>query len=87
MSTYIIRRIIQAVIVLVFVSLIVFFAMRLLPGDPILMLITPESAAEFTQQQIDELRHQYGLDKPIIMQYFDWIGGIFHGDLGRSILT
>jgi len=87
MSAYIIRRFLQAIIVLIFVSLIVFFAMRLLPGDPILMLITPESAAEFTAEQIDKLRHQYGLDKPIIMQYFDWVGGIFHGDFGRSILT
>jgi peptide/nickel transport system permease protein len=82
-----IRRLVQAVIVLFLISAIVFFAMRLLPGDPIFMLITPESAGEFTVQQLDELRHQYGLDKPILAQYFDWLGGVFRGDLGDSILS
>ncbi|MBN1189087.1 MAG: ABC transporter permease [Dehalococcoidales bacterium] len=87
MSTYIIRRFIQSVIVLILVSLIVFTAMRLLPGDPILMLITREASQEFTIQQLEDLRHQYGLDKPIIVQYFDWLGGVVRGDLGYSILS
>jgi peptide/nickel transport system permease protein len=74
----------MAIIVLLIVSLIVFFAMRLLPGDPVMMLIGPN--LEFTEEQITKLRHEYGLDRPLIVQYFYWIGGVFHGDLGRSIV-
>lgn len=86
MTTFLIRRLIQAVIVLLLVTLIVFFTMRLLPGDPVLMVLLSTEVEEITQEQLDILRHEYGLDKPLIMQYFDWIGGIFQGDLGASIL-
>ena len=87
MTTYIVRRLIMALIVLIIVSLLVFLAMRMLPGDPILMLVTQSEQQEFTEQQIALLRHQFGLDRPLMVQYINWIGGIFHGDLGTSILT
>lgn len=86
MTSYIIRRLVMAVIVLIIVSLMVFIAMRLLPGDPIRMLVTQSEQQEFTEQQIQALRHQFGLDRPLLVQYVSWIGGIFHGDLGTSIL-
>jgi peptide/nickel transport system permease protein len=73
-------------IVLVIVSLLVFFAMRLLPGDPIRMIITASNTESFNEEQITEIKHQYGMDRPMIMQYFSWVNGIFHGDLGNSIL-
>ncbi|HTY81676.1 MAG TPA: ABC transporter permease [Dehalococcoidales bacterium] len=85
MTTYIIRRLIQALIVLILVTLIVFFAMRYLPGDPILMYLGAGQLTTITQEQIDEARHEFGLDKPVIIQYFDWVGGLFHGDFGTSI--
>lgn len=87
MSTYVIRRLIQAVIVFFLVSILVFMVMRLLPGDPIYMLISKASAQSSTESQIDKLRHEYGLDRPMIVQYVDWLGGIFHGDLGVSIVN
>ncbi len=87
MTTYIIRRLILAVIVLFLVSLFVFLAMRLLPGDPVLMYMSASSVQEITEEQLDEVRHQFGLDKTLPMQYFDWITGVFRGDLGRSILN
>jgi peptide/nickel transport system permease protein len=86
MTTYIIRRLIMLIIVLLIVSILVFLAMRLLPGDPIRMLVTQSESQEFTEEQIALLKHQFGLDKPLPIQYIDWIGGIFHGDLGTSIL-
>jgi len=85
LTTYIIRRLIQALIVLILVTLIVFFAMRYLPGDPILMYLGAGQLTTITQEQIDEARHEFGLDKPVIIQYFDWVGGLFHGDFGTSI--
>jgi peptide/nickel transport system permease protein len=87
MTTYIIRRLIHAFFVLFLVTLIVFFAMRLLPGDPILMLVTSTEQQEYTEEQIIKLRHEFGLDKPLILQYLDWISSVLRGNLGTSILN
>jgi peptide/nickel transport system permease protein len=85
-TTYIIRRLVQLVIVLIIVSVIVFVGMRALPGDPILMLVTRDQQTQLTQEQIEQLRHEAGLDRNVAVQYFEWIGGIFTGDMGKSIL-
>jgi peptide/nickel transport system permease protein len=87
MTAYIIRRLILAVIVLVLVSMFVFLAMRLLPGDPVLMFVSSSSVQEITDEQLEALRHEFGLDKTLPMQYLDWISGVLRGDLGRSILN
>jgi peptide/nickel transport system permease protein len=60
--------------------------MRLLPGDPIRMLVTQSDQADFSEEEIEALRHEYGLDRPMIVQYGDWIGDLLHGDFGTSIL-
>ena len=86
MTPYIIKRIGQLVIVLVIVSVLVFVGMRALPGDPILMLITRDQRIGYTEEQIDQLRHEAGLDRNVAVQYFSWVGGLFKGDMGRSIL-
>jgi peptide/nickel transport system permease protein len=87
MTTYIIRRLILAAIVLFLVSIFVFLAMRLLPGDPVLMYMSASSVQEVTEEQLNLVRHQYGLDKTLPQQYLDWITGVFRGDLGTSILN
>jgi peptide/nickel transport system permease protein len=85
-TTYILRRLLMALVVLIFVTLIVFFVMRLLPGDPLIIYVGQNSQLQgMPEEQIAELRHHYGLDKPLIVQYFNWIGGITHGDFGESI--
>jgi len=86
MISFIIRRILQSLVVLVIVSMLVFLAMRLLPGDPIRMILTISSAESFSEEQIAQVRHEYGLDRSLFIQYFDWVGGILHGDMGNSIL-
>lgn len=87
MIPYIIRRLILSVIILILVSALVFVAMRQLPGDPIWMVLSQSQSQEITQEQIDLVRHQNGLDKPLFIQYFSWLGGVFRGDLGKSILN
>jgi peptide/nickel transport system permease protein len=87
MTTYIIRRLILAAIVLFLVSAFVFLAMRLLPGDPVLMYMSASSVQEITEEQLNLVRHQFGLDKTLPIQYLDWITGVFRGDLGTSILN
>jgi peptide/nickel transport system permease protein len=86
MTTFIVRRLIQAVIVLILITAIVFFAMRMLPGDPIRMLVTQSAESSFSSAEIDALRHQYGLDRPMLVQYGDWMWHLSRGDLGNSIL-
>jgi peptide/nickel transport system permease protein len=86
MTNYIIRRLVQGFFILILVTLVVFFAMRLLPGDPIYMVLKADEMTTLTQERIQEVRHEYGLDKPIVVQYFNWAGGILHGDFGKSIV-
>jgi peptide/nickel transport system permease protein len=87
MFAYIVRRLFQCAIVLIIVTVIIFITIRLLPGDPLLMLISQTESEKFSQQQLAELRTQYGLDKPLLVQYFEWAGNILRGDLGRSIIS
>lgn len=87
MLTYLTRRIIQSIIVILIVTVFVFIGMRLLPGDPIYMLFNPNQVANFSQEEVDRIRHEAGLDRPLMVQYFSWLGGVFRGDLGNSILT
>ena len=87
MTTYIIRRLIQSVIVFFMITILIFLVMRLLPGDPIYMIISKAASETATEMQLDKLRAEYGLDRPIAVQYIDWLGGVFRGDFGVSILT
>jgi peptide/nickel transport system permease protein len=87
MTTFIIRRLLQSVACVILVTIIVFFSMRLLPGDPIRMLVTANTMTIMTEEDIQFLRHENGLDRPLVEQYFTWMGGIFKGDLGRSITS
>ena len=86
MLAYIVRRLFMAVIIIILVTIMVFSAIRLLPGDPLIIFMGQNASIEsMTEERLNELRHQYGLDKPPVVQYFDWIGGVLKGDLGRSI--
>jgi peptide/nickel transport system permease protein len=86
MIDYIIRRLILAAIVLIIVTLMVFFAVHLLPGDPIRMVISFSTQQNFSDEQIAQLRHEAGLDRPLLVQYVSWVNDVLHGDLGESIL-
>jgi peptide/nickel transport system permease protein len=81
------RRLLLGLLVLILVSLIIFFFIRLLPGDPLFLFIDPNSASDLTHEARQALMHQYGLDKSLPAQYFNWMVGILHGDLGKSTST
>ena len=85
MSAFIIRRFLLALVVLFLATLVVFVIMHLLPGDPILLYLSQDTFSRFTPKELAAARHEFGLDKPMIMQYFDWFSGMLHGDLGKSI--
>jgi peptide/nickel transport system permease protein len=88
MTTYIIRRCIIGLIILLLVTLLVFLFIHLLPGDPLMIYLgnfNPTGASTFTMEQLAVLRHQYGLDRPLPVQYWDWLTHVLRGDLGESI--
>ena len=86
MTTYIIRRLILSLITIIIITLVVFFAIRLLPGDPLMIYMGKQASSQMmTEEGMQELRVKFGLDKPIMVQYFNWAGGLFRGDLGQSI--
>jgi peptide/nickel transport system permease protein len=85
MTGYLIRRLFQGVLILFIVTVLVFAVMRLLPGDPLSLYVSQKDIQEITPEQLEELHHQFGLDKPLPMQYISWINGVLHGDLGISI--
>lgn len=85
MATFIVRRLTYAIIVVVLVSLLTFLAMHYLPGDPILIFITQNQFTNYSQEQVDSLRHQLGLDKSLPEQYIHWVNNMFHGNLGKSL--
>jgi peptide/nickel transport system permease protein len=83
MFSFIVKRVLSSLLIVFLVSLFAFSLMHILPGDPV-VLVLGESAP---QEKVDEYREQYNLDKPIITQYFLWIGGVVQGDFGESILN
>lgn len=85
MTTFIIRRIFQALVVLVVIMLLVFVVIRLLPGDPILIYMTQNDVQTLTTEQLNAARAEFGLDKPLVVQFGDWVGGVLHGNLGDSL--
>jgi len=85
MTAYIIRRLMLGVIILLLVTLLVFLAMRLLPGDPLIIFISQSQVEIYSPEQLAEMRHEYGLDRSLPTQYISWIGNILRGDMGKSI--
>jgi peptide/nickel transport system permease protein len=85
MISYVIRRLLFGVIIILLVTILVFLVMRLLPGDPLFLFMAENQLENLTPQQMQQLRHQYGLDKSMPMQYIDWVGKILHGNLGYSV--
>ena len=86
MIAYIVRRLLQGLVVLILVTVFIFLIMRLLPGDPLMLYIAEKELEGISAADMEALRHKYGLDKPLAIQYFDWTGGVLTGDLGESIL-
>ncbi|MGE5618728.1 MAG: ABC transporter permease [Sphingomonadaceae bacterium] len=80
LRAYILRRLVQGVITLWVLTSVLFFMFRLLPGDPTLMYIDAGLPQEVQQQ----IRAQFGLDKPLWEQYFIYFGNVLHGEFGRS---
>ena len=86
MTWYVLKRCGAALIVMFVVSLLTFIVTRVLFPDPTQSILGGQGSA-VTPEQLAHLRGQLGLDKPLFAQYFDWLGNLFQGDLGRSFRT
>ena len=86
MGQYVIRRIFLFIPTMLLTTVIVFVLFFLVPGDAALFILTgEEGAGAVTDEDIANLRHDLGLDRPIHIQYGSWVGGLVRGDLGTSI--
>jgi peptide/nickel transport system permease protein len=83
MKTYLIRRLLQIVPTVLMISLVIFVMMHSIPGDPVVALL----GDAYTEEDAVKIREAYGLDQPIMVQYFFWVGKLARGDWGASILS
>jgi peptide/nickel transport system permease protein len=82
-ARYIAKRLVLLIIIVIFVSIAIFFLVHLLPGNPATTILGPNS----TPQNVAALNRQLGLNKPLWQQYFIWMGHVFQGNLGQSFTT
>ena len=78
----VLRRVALSIPILLLVSIMVFALIHLIPGDPVTVMLGQEATPEVKQA----LRHELGLDRPLVIQYFVWLGRVVRGDLGRSLV-
>jgi peptide/nickel transport system permease protein len=80
MLPFVLRRFVSLFVTLALASVVIFLMLEIVPGDPARLLL----GINATQDAVDALRHQMGLDQPAIARYWDWISGLAVGDFGRS---
>jgi peptide/nickel transport system permease protein len=85
LSSYLTFRIFKGLLVVVLISLVTFGIMRLIPGDPVQLLLG-EGSIPVTQDQIAAIRAKWGLDLPLHQQYLVWAGNLLRGDFGTSLM-
>ena len=83
MREYILKRLLQVIPTLLMITLVVFAMMQAIPGDPIIALL----GDAYDEEDAIRLRREYGLDKPIVVQYAIWLGKLLRGDWGESYLN
>lgn len=82
---YIAQRLILGLISLLGLSVLVFVFLRAIPGDTATLVLGPDAAS--SPEQVDQLREELGLNDPLVVQYFRWLGDLLQGDLGTSLFT
>ncbi len=84
MGRYILKRILILIPVVILVSIVIFTLVKIMPGDPVALMLPEDLTPEQYETQYDVMYRKLGLDKNIVSQYFAWIAGVFDGDFGYS---
>jgi len=84
MGKYILKRLLLAIPTFIIITAVVYFLSSKAPGNPVDLI---KAAGNITPEMEAQLRHQYGLDQPVIIRYLKWLGGIFIGNMGLSSRT
>ncbi|MFH1484596.1 MAG: ABC transporter permease [Chloroflexota bacterium] len=87
MQRYIARRLLMLLPVLLGVSILIFLIMRVIPGDPAIMILAGGGQGGFTEEELQDLRHKLGTDRPLHEQYLSWVLGLLRLDVGNSLVT
>jgi peptide/nickel transport system permease protein len=82
LTGFIVRRFVQAIIVIFIVTIISFLLLHIIPGDPVYQMLGSKASPD----QVTALRHELGLDRPLLVQYGNWLWNVFHGNLGKSLI-
>ena len=80
MGSYILKRLVSAIPVLLGITVIVFLIMSMIPGDPATAIL----GSYATPENVEKINRDLGLDKPMVQRYFIWLGNMLQGDFGRS---
>ena len=83
MGQFVVRRLLSLIPVLLGVSIVVFSLIRLIPGDPVIVMLGERARPA----DIERLREEMGFNRPIVVQYLEWMGHVLRGDLGTSIIN
>ena len=81
MGRYIARRLLESIPLMLIISIFVFMFIHLLPGDPARTLAGVEASLE----EVEAIREEFGLNDPLLVQYFNYMKDLFTGDMGRSL--
>ena len=87
MQRYLIRRVLNLIPVFFIISVVVFAMVRVLPGDPARLLAAVDETGFVDPKVLAAIEERYGLNKPLLVQYTDWMWGLFRGDWGTSIFS
>ncbi|MXX53989.1 MAG: ABC transporter permease [Dehalococcoidia bacterium] len=85
MQKYVTRRLLLAVPTLIGLTLMIFAIMRVLPGDPLVAYLDPNQMVAMSEEQLAAIRKDHGLDRPLVVQYADWMGDVLNGSFGNAM--
>ncbi|MDP3063224.1 MAG: ABC transporter permease [Chloroflexota bacterium] len=84
MYRFLVERLSLGLLTVAGLTILVFFVMRVLPGDPLVVMFGREESFDLRPQDREKLIQSLGLDRPLVAQYVSWVGGLLHGRMGKS---
>ena len=85
MQKYVTRRLLLAIPTLIGLTVMIFSIMRILPGDPLVAYLDPNQMVAMSEAELAAIRKDHGLDRPLIVQYADWMGDVLNGSFGNAM--